>query len=970
MSNKKRILSLILAVLMLFSVVAFTLTSCGNLGEKDPGGQETPEGGDNPEKEEPGNDDPSATVNYTVNVKTEGGMPVSNLTVFFYTFKDGALDEFYDYAVTDSDGKATVKLTGDVTSYAADILSDLPDGYGALLYYRLVGTKLDISIPTALVSNKSLNGKSFTLGDIMYDFSFTDVDGGKKTLSSLLRDKKMVLINFWYVDCSACQLEFPFMKSVYEEYKDEVSILALNPFDENLDIKNYAQTQGFEFNVAKDDLGVFQSFGVNNYPTSVVIDRYGMVSLIEVGALTSERGFRVMFDYYTSDGYMQTKVNSLDDITPVELPNVEMPESDIIASVFDGGKLDATYSAVEDDEMSWPFVLGEKGGLSCIKTSNAKKVQSYAQMIVNVNLKAGDVLAFDYFASTELGADILYILVDGKDIYTISGESTEWQTCYSYVALEDGEYELAFVYIKDGDTDAGEDTVYLKDLRIISESDIKSAAYIYRFASNKPNEYGEYTDYVTVVLGADGYYHVGTADGPILLAELVGKRTHFSSDYDIYTLTIGMDIEDRIVKYCNYASNSQINGLCPVNEELRGLLETVVELKGAGAHDNTWLEICCYYDAYGTTAQLSDPIKGLAPFSAYDTILNEENAAQDAFPNSVTYDRPIMPRGLFFLFVPEKSGVYQVTSKSEKEVNAWIFKEENFTTREVWLTYDNVDRMNTDTTNCYMMAYLEAGTKYYINIAYYDVYETGTINFRVDYLGEAGIYRFSLASPGFFTYYENTSGSMNKIIAGGIDVALGNDKIWREARTDGREGSILYAEFTGYTNTFGDKPIYAGDNDEIVDLIEAGAFNFLYSEEDLHVLNTLAKFNGDKDATRAALLEELGDKLYGDTYVDELGNVNVGFAVEAVLGGVYHGVGEDYTDRIKEIAMNDIITVGYNETLGEEILEGDERIGCVIVTEELANILQLLMDKYTFANVDHSWTKLCFYHEFFGPEAE
>ena len=40
----------------------------------------------------------------------------------------------------------------------------------------------------------------------------------------------------------------------------------------------------------------------------------------------------------------------------------------------------------------------------------------------------------------------------------------------------------------------------------------------------------------------------------------------------------------------------------------------------------------------------------------------------------------------------------------------------------------------------------------------------------------------------------------------------------------------------------------------------------------------------------------------------------------------------------------------------------------VVVTEELAEILQMLMDKYTFENVDHSWTKLCYYYDYLGPE--
>jgi hypothetical protein len=44
-----------------------------------------------------------------------------------------------------------------------------------------------------------------------------------------------------------------------------------------------------------------------------------------------------------------------------------------------------------------------------------------------------------------------------------------------------------------------------------------------------------------------------------------------------------------------------------------------------------------------------------------------------------------------------------------------------------------------------------------------------------------------------------------------------------------------------------------------------------------------------------------------------------------------------------------------------------EREGCVPVDARLAEILQMLMDKYTFENVDNSWIKLCYYYDYLGP---
>ena len=47
-------------------------------------------------------------------------------------------------------------------------------------------------------------------------------------------------------------------------------------------------------------------------------------------------------------------------------------------------------------------------------------------------------------------------------------------------------------------------------------------------------------------------------------------------------------------------------------------------------------------------------------------------------------------------------------------------------------------------------------------------------------------------------------------------------------------------------------------------------------------------------------------------------------------------------------------------------MEGDITDGCVVVTEELAELLQMLMDKFTFEGVEQSWRKLCYYFDYMG----
>ena len=79
------------------------------------------------------------------------------------------------------------------------------------------------------------------------------------------------------------------------------------------------------------------------------------------------------------------------------------------------------------------------------------------------------------------------------------------------------------------------------------------------------------------------------------------------------------------------------------------------------------------------------------------------------------------------------------------------------------------------------------------------------------------------------------------------------------------------------------------------------------------------------------------------------------YKVDEVFAGKYHGAGKDYTAKIKEFEKK-IIKTGAKELQG-----------CVVVTKELADVLDQLMAKYTFENVDNSWLKVCYYYDHLGP---
>ena len=275
------------------------------------------------------------------------------------------------------------------------------------------------------------------------------------------------------------------------------------------------------------------------------------------------------------------------------------------------------------------------------------------------------------------------------------------------------------------------------------------------------------------------------------------------------------------------------------------------------------------------------------------------------------------------------------------------------------------ERNYNDDKNVSMLYYMEAGTPYFIDIAFWDVYEVGRINYDIEFV--ASEYEvFRLASPGYFTYDTDATGeAMYHTIAGGIDVVLGTDGIYYEdlgKDASGKQiyGSALYADFVGITSLFSNPiasveskdangNVILDDNGKPVKvkgMIDMGGFDFSKNEEDLYVLAILEKYDNDVEAADAYLKET-----WGEDYEANAEN----YALEDVYAGRYHGKGEDLTEE-----MRGYISKMYN---GSE----KERVGCVIVDTRLAELLQMLMDKYTFEGVDHSWTKLCYYYDYLGP---
>ncbi len=944
MNNIKKLLSLLLAVAILVSMAA-----CAGEG----GANNTTAGGSV--------DLNGEMTSYNVLVQTAGSMPLKGVAVQVY-----AGNELQAVADTGEDGKAYFELPK-YDGYTIK-LNKVQEGYKLAESYTFTGNNSIIILKSELIASDDLSGKSFEVGDVMHDFVYTDTEGNTRRLSDALKEKKMVLLNFFYTTCGPCADEVPYMEEAYGMYKDEVEVICLNPFgaDVEADVAAFKANYGLSFAMAKVPSG-WATMAGGGYPTNYVIDRFGVVTVKELGGIKSLRPFTSIMEYFTADDYKQTLVTTLDQIITRVPPTEEDMAPEDIAAILGNADGNVTYRNEVDDEYSWPFINMDKNGEVVMGSTNKGIDASYSILYMDVTLKAGQAIAFDYMLSTEAGADLFYVIMNETPIYTMSGADKDpvWKSCYPWVATEDGTYQIGITYIKD-DSDplidpenppevTVEDRVYLKNVRIVDASEVDVPTYLPREAALDPDGDENYV-YEEIVLGADGYYHVGSANGPLVLANLMGV-TQFAPDNSIYLMALDgafkngdKDYVAELTPFASYAAGSKLTNYCTVNKELGDLLTEIFSVVGF-EDDNAyeWLKICKYYAAYGTNgAQMPDPIEGLATFSAIPASLGNNNV--------LPYDEGIalMPRGKLAKFVAPYTGVYYIASHCENpgnELHGWVFGDEfahliGNTESKSNLKAESLrdERFIEDPAQATMYCFMEAGKTYYIDIAYWDPYTVGRIPFSIEYLGATYDY-FRMCSPGPFTYIELPDGGMGETIHGGINAVLNpadgyyHHDLGKDANGNQIYGSIIYADFLG-TYTIINKPIYGS-----MGLLDLGAFNFSMTENDQYIYTLLKSHNGDQEAVEAYLKEAWGEDLWESKKAE--------YHLDDVFEGIYHGKGQDMSPIVQKYVSQMIPGNGVNQ-------------GCVPVTEELAEVLQMLMDKYTFEGVDQSWLKLCYYYDYMG----
>ncbi len=123
--------------------------------------------------------------------------------------------------------------------------------------------------------------KSEQIGTQAVDFDLTDLKGKKYKLTEL--KGKVVVLNFWFVECKPCVMEMPELNELVEEFKGKEVVFLAIAINKKEQLKKFLKTTEFDYHIIPNGQVLSDSYGVTGFPTNVIIDQNGIFQYVSKG---------------------------------------------------------------------------------------------------------------------------------------------------------------------------------------------------------------------------------------------------------------------------------------------------------------------------------------------------------------------------------------------------------------------------------------------------------------------------------------------------------------------------------------------------------------------------------------------------------------------------------------------------------------------------------------------------------------
>lgn len=149
----------------------------------------------------------------------------------------------------------------------------------------------ELSVPQDYeVKNLSPPGKdhkwpSLGIGIPAPSFSLLTNYGDSISFSDL--KGKMLLLDFWYINCYPCRKAIPTLNNIKSRYEEKgLEVLGMNPYDRKKErMDDYLSRKKVSYTIVEADSQIIADYKIKSYPTFYLIDRKGNIRFSEIGFL-------------------------------------------------------------------------------------------------------------------------------------------------------------------------------------------------------------------------------------------------------------------------------------------------------------------------------------------------------------------------------------------------------------------------------------------------------------------------------------------------------------------------------------------------------------------------------------------------------------------------------------------------------------------------------------------------------------
>lgn len=125
------------------------------------------------------------------------------------------------------------------------------------------------------------------LGEVAPPFTARTLDGATTSIQNYRG--RVVVLNFWATWCGPCRVEMPEFENYQAQMGERVAILGVNMLESPGQIAPFVQQYGLTFPILLDEDGAIAApYRVTGLPTSVILDRAGIIRERVVGPMTRD----------------------------------------------------------------------------------------------------------------------------------------------------------------------------------------------------------------------------------------------------------------------------------------------------------------------------------------------------------------------------------------------------------------------------------------------------------------------------------------------------------------------------------------------------------------------------------------------------------------------------------------------------------------------------------------------------------